>query len=95
MPKSLNEIKTHAESLQKQIDEFDPRTAIEIDVVDFELRCAAVNRANCEREVADAVVRSRLAGYSWSRIGASLGISAQAAHQRYSKYKVKKLLTTK
>ena len=90
MPKSFEEINSHAESLQMQIDEFDPRTAIEIDVVDFQLRCAAVNRANCEREVADAVVRSRHAGFSWSRIGAALGISAQAAHQRYNKHKIKK-----
>jgi DNA-directed RNA polymerase specialized sigma24 family protein len=37
-----------------------------------------------ERRLRDAVVAARAVGYSWGKIAASLGVTAQAAHKRFS-----------
>ncbi len=36
-------------------------------------------------EIVDAVAAARAAGNSWAAIGAELGVSGQAAHQRYGR----------
>jgi hypothetical protein len=43
----------------------------------------ADQRTAVEVALTDAVRRARLAGRSWSEIGAMLGVSKQAAHRRY------------
>ena len=49
------------------------------------LREAVQHRAGAEAEIAGAVAAARDTGYSWAVIGGMLGVSAQAAQQRYGK----------
>lgn len=44
----------------------------------------AQRRTDLDSEQFGAVLEARLAGVSWARIGAALGVSAQAVQQRYS-----------
>jgi hypothetical protein len=44
---------------------------------------ASVRRAAAERDLRDAVVAARHGGFSWGLIGSYLGVSPQAARQRY------------
>ncbi|MGD9794744.1 MAG: hypothetical protein AB7V43_14820 [Acidimicrobiia bacterium] len=83
MPRSMQEILDHADELAKHFEDYEPSPADEVDVAEYLLRRAALARARSERQVADAVDSARRAGLSWKRIGTELGISAQAAQQRY------------
>lgn len=83
MPRSMQEILDHADELAKRFEDYEPAPADEVDVAEYLLRRAALARARSERQVADAVDSARRAGLSWKRIGIELGISAQAAQQRY------------
>jgi hypothetical protein len=83
MPRSLQDILDHADELARRFEDYQPDPDDEIDVAEYLLRRAALSRARSERHVAEAVVAARRAGVSWKRIGAELGISAQAAQQRY------------
>lgn len=83
MPRSMQEILDHADDLAKRFEDYEPSPDDEVEVAEYLLRRAAVARARGERQVAEAVGEARRAGLSWKRIGASLGISAQAAQQRY------------
>jgi hypothetical protein len=49
------------------------------------LRLAFERRSAEDRKVADLVAASREAGISWQMIGDALGISRQAAWERYGK----------
>jgi hypothetical protein len=66
-----------------QCQQLDPSSGVDVEVPEYLLRRALIARARSERQVADAVAAARLAGLSWSRIGKELGVSAQAAQQRY------------
>lgn len=44
----------------------------------------AVQRDQLERRIAATVYGARAAGCSWEAIGSALGVTRQAAHQRYS-----------
>lgn len=44
----------------------------------------AARRADLDHEQFGAVLDARLAGVSWAKIGAALGVSAQAVQQRYA-----------
>ena len=83
MPRSIHEILEHADQLADRFEAYEPAADDEIDVATYELRRATLERASSERRVADAVVDARRAGLSWKQIGTELGISAQAAQQRY------------
>lgn len=47
------------------------------------VRYAAAALEECRLSLCESVRRAREAGVSWTRIGASLGMSAQAARRRY------------
>ncbi len=83
MPRSIQEILDHADELAARFEQLDPASGAELDVPEYLLRRAVIARARCEHQVVDAVVTARRAGLSWSRIGKELGVSAQAAQQRY------------
>lgn len=42
-------------------------------------------RAAVDRELTEAVANARRAGHSWSKIAVMLGVTKQAAQQRYGK----------
>jgi hypothetical protein len=83
MPRSIQEILDHADELAKSFEDYEPSPDDEVEVAEYVLRRAALARARGERQVTEAVGAARRAGMSWKKIGATLGISAQAAQQRY------------
>ncbi len=83
MPRSIQEILDHADELAQRFEDYEPVPGDEVDVAEYRLRQAAVAQARGERQVADAVLAARRAGVTWKRIAVQLGISAQAAQQRY------------
>ena len=83
MPRSVQEILDHADELAKRFEDYEPTSDDEVAVAEQLLRRATLARARSERQISDAVSAARRAGLSWKKIGAELGISAQAAQQRY------------
>lgn len=83
MPRSVQDILDHADELAKRFEDYEPVPDDEVAVAEHLLRRAALARARSERQVSDAVDAARRTGISWKKIGAELGISAQAAQQRY------------
>jgi hypothetical protein len=83
MPRSVQDILDHADELAKRFEDYEPSPDDEVAVAEHLLRRAAVARARSERQISEAVDAARRAGISWKRIGVELGISAQAAQQRY------------
>lgn len=71
-------------SIENRLDALDPegpaRDAAELRAV----HDIAADIAATEQRLRDAVVAARAAGYSWGKIAASLGVSAQAAHKRFA-----------
>lgn len=87
MPRSLQEILDNADELAKRFADYEPNTADERDPEPHNALVAAVQaRAQAELDIADAVRRARLAGYTWAHIGALLGTTGQAASQRYGQH---------
>lgn len=83
MPRSIQDILDHADELAKRFEDYDPIPEDEVGVAEHLLRRAALARARSERQISEAVEVARRTGVSWKRIGTELGISAQAAQQRY------------
>lgn len=83
MPRSMQDILDHADELAKRFEDYEPSPDDEVAVAEHLLRRAALARARSERQIRNAVEAARRAGISWKRIGAELGITAQAAQQRY------------
>lgn len=56
-----------------------------VDVLDWvtDARAAA---ARAQRQLAAAVTRARIQGHSWTQIAARLGVSRQAAQQRFGQH---------
>lgn len=83
MPRSFQDILDHADDLAKRFEDYEPAPGDEVAVAEHLLRRGALARARSERQIAEAVDAARRAGISWKRIGIELGISPQAAQQRY------------
>lgn len=79
----MQEMLDHADELAKRFEDYEPSPGDEVEVAEHLLRRAALARARSERQISEAVGAARRAGISWKRIGAELGITAQAAQQRY------------
>ena len=80
MPRTVEEILTHADELVARFEDYEPRPGDELDI-------EAVNRlraAVAERHLRDAVKTARGAGMSWASIGSFVGTSGEAARQRYA-----------
>jgi hypothetical protein len=84
MPRSIQEILDHGDELAQRFEEYEPKVGDERPVEEYLLERATIARARGERQVVDAVLAARSKGMSWQRIGDILGISAQAAQQRYA-----------
>lgn len=75
---------TNINNIERVLDDLDPSTVTARDAVHFRRIVAAqecVGRA--DRELHDAVRATREAGDSWLSIGASLGVTKQAAQTRF------------
>jgi hypothetical protein len=72
---------------RRYVSDFAPRPEEARELADAwgNLAFAAVELRRCERATARAVHEARDAGLSWARIGYLLGVSKQAAQQRYSR----------
>ncbi|MGH8926284.1 MAG: hypothetical protein ACRDWA_16900 [Acidimicrobiia bacterium] len=83
MPRTIQEILDHADDLAKRFEDYEPAEGEERPVEEYLLQRTALARARSERQIIEAVAAARAVGSSWSRIGELLGMSAQAAQQRY------------
>ena len=67
------------------LDSLDPATTPARDATHFRAIIAANDAlADAERQLRAAVDAARASGESWTVIGAALGVSRQAAQQRFS-----------
>jgi len=58
-------------------------TAAEADDPATALHAVASLRGLADQLERNAVVRARIAGWSWREVGAALGVSGQAAHKKH------------
>ena len=76
--------KTTDLSIEDRLDALEPngpaRDAVELRAIHHIAETIAAG----EQQLRDAVVAARAAGYSWGKIAASLGVTPQAAHKRFS-----------
>jgi hypothetical protein len=79
MPGPRNDNKDHRRPFDVGTSEEDAGIVFE----EYLLRRAALDRAENERRVAEAVSMALSSGLSWIRIGHLLGTSAEMAQQRY------------
>ena len=87
MPRSAEEILAHADELAARFEDHDPEPGSGDDAGALRrLRTAFRNRADAERQLAEAVAVARAEGHSWASIGAMVGTSGEAARQRYSQH---------
>ncbi len=69
------------------LDQLDPSTHPARDAASFRRIIAARHQlADAEQELREAVRAARVAGDSWTVIGAALDISRQAAQQRFGQH---------
>lgn len=80
-----DEIERAAARFEQLADAFDPASA-EVDRTDDLRQIASVSEAvrADEARLREAVERARAAGRSWNQIGIALGVSRQAARQRFT-----------
>ncbi len=79
-----NEIEEAASRFEKLTDELDPAT-VEVDKLDDlrEVAAAAETVHTYEVRLREAVEDARAHGRSWNHIAVALGVSRQAARQRF------------
>lgn len=87
MPRTREELERAAASAEAWLDSLDPATTPAQDPADLRrIGLALRELADNHREVDDAVVAARATGRSWAQIGLVLGISRQAARERYDQH---------
>jgi hypothetical protein len=75
---------TSTNQTERMLEQLDPSTVAARDATGFRRIIAARdNLARAERELHEAVAAAREAGDSWTAIGTALGITKQAAQQRF------------
>ena len=73
------------DEIDEMLDSLDPRVHKARDATGFRRIVAAQKAVDAaEAELAEAVAAARAAGDSWTIVGVALGISRQAAQQRFS-----------
>jgi hypothetical protein len=69
---------------EQWLDQLDPATATSYDATHHRRIIAAGKAlADAEEQLRHAVTAARAAGYSWALVGAALGVTRQAAQQRF------------
>lgn len=84
MPRTREELEQAAAAAEAWLDALDPTETPAEDPRDLRrIGLALTDVANAERELRDAVNAARDNGRSWGEIALVLGVSRQAARQRY------------
>ncbi len=84
MPRTRDQIEEAAAEADAWLDSLDPATTPVEDTSDLRVVVTAMNEvAAGEARLAGAVTAARVNGRSWGRIAMVLGVSKQAARQRY------------
>jgi hypothetical protein len=85
MRRTNEEIEQAAERFERWAEELDPATAKVQDTADLRAIAEAVDAMNAgEARLREAVERARARGRSWNQIAIPLGVSRQAARQRFA-----------
>jgi len=84
MTRSLDELERAAEAARSALDSLDTSADPTRDASDLR-RISEIIAARViqERELVDAVAQARAKGRSWAKIGLALGVSRQAAQERF------------
>jgi DNA-directed RNA polymerase specialized sigma24 family protein len=84
MPHSDDEIEKAGQRFERLADQLDP-AAVEVDQTDDLRQIAAVSEAvrTDEARLREAVELARAHGRSWNQIAVAIGVSRQAARQRF------------
>ncbi|GAA5114020.1 sigma-70 family RNA polymerase sigma factor [Haloechinothrix salitolerans] len=84
MPRTRQELEQAAADAEAWLDSLDPATVPAEDTSDLrEIGLALGELVNQQKRLDEAVVAARRNGRSWGEIGLVLGISKQAARERY------------
>ena len=84
MPRTREQLERAAAEAEAWLDSLDPAETAAEDPRDLRrIGLALADVARAERDLADAVADARRNGRSWSEIALVLGVSKQAARQRY------------
>ena len=86
MPRTPEQLAAAATETEEMLDNLDVDQAQPEDISDLRAIAAALDSvARGEGDLAEAVAEARANGRSWARIGTALGISRQAAHDRFAR----------
>jgi len=84
MPRTVEEILAHADSLADRFEQHEPSDAASVANPTLSgLRAAVLRRAEAERLVLAGVIDARRNNTSWDVIGTMIGTTGEAARQRY------------
>lgn len=84
MPRTREQLEAAAADAEAWLDSLDPATTPVEDTTDLRAIAGAMNEAAAsEAKLSAAVAAARMQGRSWGRIAMVLGVSKQAARQRY------------
>lgn len=85
MPHTDDEIREAAERFERMADELDPETAEVVSTEDLRGVAAAAEVVRRDEELLRETVEvAREQGRSWNQIAVALGVSRQAARQRFA-----------
>lgn len=77
-------VETGRDEVEQWLDDLDPAATTAYDAAPHRrILSARHTLSDAEGGLRQAVTDARAAGYSWAMIGASLGVSRQAAQQRF------------
>ena len=85
MPRTDEDLQTAADRLARRLDELDPDTVAVDDTSDLRAIAEAVDALHAaEAQVRERVEIARAHGRSWNLIALPLGVSRQAARERFA-----------
>lgn len=85
MPRSVEEILAQADSLAERFEKYESRQDDEDQpTVVLQLREAVAQRSAVEKQLVNAISQARREGMSWRSIGSLIGVSGEAARQKYA-----------
>lgn len=91
MPRTREELEQAANDAEAWLDSLDPAVTPAEDPTDLRRVGLALRElADKQREVDEAVAAARANGRNWGEIGLVLGVSRQAARERYGQAAVRK-----